>query len=301
MNCPLCESDKVDIIEEIDNIKLKQLYSKLTGVNFSYLLNNKIEYCSCLNCDLKFFNPLITGDEKFYNALQKFPWYYMGDKEEFHYAKTLISEGDKVLEVGSGAGLFAQYIPTKDYTGLDFSQKAIELAKENGVHIENESIESFSTLNRNTYDIVVSFQVLEHVSNPKEFLEAQIETLKVGGKLIVAIPNNDSYLKYMSNDALNMPPHHVTRWNENVFRIFADKQNLKILNISKIKLSTQHKTLYLKTLLQNSILKPSLIDLSYRRIIIRILSEIIARFLAKGLKDNMLPDGHTMVVVMEKN
>ena len=70
MNCPLCESNKIEVIETINKEKLIKLYKKMTSIDFGYLINQDIDFCECQKCKLRFYTPLITGDEKFYNSLQ---------------------------------------------------------------------------------------------------------------------------------------------------------------------------------------------------------------------------------------
>jgi len=301
MNCPLCKEQNIKILETINKNELLKLYKKMTSIDFSYLLNEDINYCECLNCKLRFYDPLITGDEKFYNSLQKFGWYYMDEKEEYVYAKEYIKSSDKVLEVGSGKGAFAKHLPTKDYIGLDFSENAKKMAAENGIAIENEMIQDYAKKHKEEFDVVVSFQVLEHVSDPKSFIESKLEALKIGGKLIIAVPSEDSFLKYVNNGILNMPPHHVTRWSDDTFKFIADKYGLSIVDVYHEKIQEVHKRWYLSTLIGNSFFSNKLIDVSFFRKIINKPIGFFSRILLKGLKDEMLPNGHTVLVVMEKN
>lgn len=179
--CPLCESKHIKIIETIDRKDLLQIYRYLMRIDLNYLVFQDLDYCECQKCKLRFFHPMITGDEKFYNVLQKFDWYYMDEKEEYLYAKNYIKPMDKVLEIGSGKGAFTKHIETKDYIGLHFSEYAKILAAQNGREILNLSIEDYARKNPNSIDVVVSFQVIEHVTNPKSFIESSISALKRGG------------------------------------------------------------------------------------------------------------------------
>jgi len=300
MNCPLCINKSIKELETIDKNDLNMLYGKLTHIDFSYLLTEDLKYCECKKCKLRYYNPLITGDEKFYNSLQKFDWYYMDEKEEYYEAKKHIQSTDKVLEIGSGKGAFARHLPTKDYIGLDFSRNAKEMAAKNGIKIENEMIQDYADKNPNKFDVVVSFQVLEHVSSPKSFLEAKLKTLKVGGKMLIAVPSEDSFLKYTYNGILNMPPHHVTRWSDDTLKFIAGKYNLKLIELYHEEVQEVHKLWYLSTLIQNSILKPKLLNNSFTRKVVSKFSSLVARLLIKGLKDGMLPHGHTVLAVYQK-
>ena len=189
MNCPLCQNKKVNVVEVIKKEDLIFLNKKLTKEDFSYLIEKDLNLFECQVCKLKFFAPMIVGDEKFYNTLQKYDWYYSDVKKEFDVAKKYIQTNDKVLEVGSGKGNFAKYLRLNDYIGLDFSKEAKQLALNNGIKIENETIEDFSKIHTEEFDVVASFQVLEHVKNPTEFIESMLNALKKRGKLIIAVPN----------------------------------------------------------------------------------------------------------------
>ena len=270
MSCPLCKNKSITELEVINKNELSILYKKLTGIDFSYLLKEDLKYCECDKCKLRFYNPMITGDEKFYNALQKFDWYYMDEKEEYLYAKNYIKSSDKVLEVGSGKGAFAKHLTTKDYIGLDFSENAKKMAAENGITIENEMIQDYSDKYPNSFDVVVSFQVLEHVSDSKGFIEAKIKALKQGGKMVIAVPSEDSFLKYVSNNIMNMPPHHVTRWSDETLKFIAKEYNLDLIDIYHEKVQDVHKLYFLNTLIQNSFMNSKSVDISIIRKIISI-------------------------------
>lgn len=300
MICPLCDSKKYKSLDKIDRKSLISLYNKIIGEDISYLIKQDIEFCECNNCKLRFYDPLITGDEKFYNSLQRFEWYYMDEKEEYSYAKNYINSTDKVLEVGSGKGAFAKHIDTKDYIGLDFSKQAKNMAELNGIAIENESIEHYAEKCPQMFDVVVSFQVLEHVSNPKQFVESKLKALKKGGRLIIAVPSEDSFLKYATNAILNMPPHHVTRWSYATFKYIADIYNLTIETIYHEKVQDVHMTWYLNTLISNSISDNKIIDTSFFCKFKNKFASLIGRLLCRGLKSEMLPNGHTVLVVYIK-
>ncbi len=300
MDCPLCKSKNIKVLHKIESKDLVFLYKKMTGEDFSDLLNTNINYCTCNDCKLGFYAPLIVGDERFYNSLQKFKWYYTDDKYEFSIAKDYIKNSDLILEVGSGRGNFCKFLKTQNYVGLDFSVEAKKMAEKDGITIENVTIENYSTENIEKFDIVCSFQVLEHVNNPFEFLQSKINALKKHGKLIIAVPNEDSFIGTTTNSTLNMPPHHVTRWGQNTLQYVAKLYNLKLIDIKTETLQKIHYSWYLANKFQNRLLENKIIDLSAKRKFISKLSGIYAIITKGFINKNKLPVGHTIVAVYEK-
>lgn len=302
INCPLCKNEEITLLEVIDKDSLKSQYKKLTKVDFSYLITEDLKYCECGKCKLRFFDPLVTGDEEFYKSLQKFDWYYVDDKLEYQYAKDYVNHNDLVLDVGSGKGAFSQYVNEKkaEFVGLDFSENAKKIAQENGIDVRVESISDYADKYPESVDVVTSFQVLEHVDNPQIFLESKLKSLKVGGKMIVAVPSEESFLSTVTNGVLNMPPHHVTRWSDYSLRFIAEKYNLEVVNIFHEKVQDIHKYYYLSVLLENCILKPKMLDKSIKRKIVSKLSNLLARPLSYGFTEYMRPAGHNVLAVYEK-
>ncbi len=302
MDCILCSNKDIDNIENIDIKSLTKIYFNATNIDFSYLFgeNTKLMYNQCRRCGLKYFTPLIVGDEKFYNSFQEIDWYYMEEKEEFQYAKKFINKNDKVLEVGCGKGAFARIVPTNCYVGLDPSEKAKKMASKNGVRIKNESIELHAQNHQDYYDVVCSFQVLEHVPNPFSFLNSSIQTLKKGGFLIIAVPSEDSFVKYITNGILNMPPHHISRWSDDALNYLTKIFDLELLEIYHEKVQKTHKRYFLYTLISNIFLKPKLVDLSIRRKILSKIQSLLAMLIEKNFKKEFLPNGHTVVGVYRR-
>jgi SAM-dependent methyltransferase len=227
----------LNLIQSIDKKDLILLYDDSFKFDISDQFKElkTINYYKCDNCKLEFFDSKAAGDEFFYEKLQQHrKVYYNPDRKEFQFAKKHISETDLVLEIGSGNGNFAKGI--NNYKGLEFNDKAIFEAKKDGILLLKESIEDFSNLNKSKFDVVCSFHVLEHVKDPYSFLKSAISTLKIGGRLIISVPCNDSIFTGNLNHVLNLPPHHISRWrieNMKYLRSFLDLK-LESFEISSI-------------------------------------------------------------------
>ncbi|MCF6294154.1 MAG: class I SAM-dependent methyltransferase [Flavobacteriaceae bacterium] len=231
-SCILCNSTKLaqkELLKISDIISLYTTSFKFSVENY-FLSRSEIEFVQCKNCKLKFFEPQFAGKSKFYEELQaNRKVYYNPDRAEFNFAKQYIEEEDSVLEIGSGSGFFAKKISNKKYKGLEFNDRAIYDAKKKGIQLIKQSIEDYSNQNISKYDVVCSFHVLEHVKDPYIFIKDSLKTLKVGGKMIVSVPFDESPLTNSVNHVLNMPPHHISRWNKASLDEIAQIFNLDIV------------------------------------------------------------------------
>lgn len=300
VKCPLCESSHCNTLENVKKDDLIHLYKRAFGVDVSTLINSDISYTHCQECDLRFFvdnsNQMPTGNDAFYNAFNKFSWYYMGEKNEYQYAKKYIKASDKVLEVGCGKAAFAKFIPTKDYTGLEFSTDAKKLAAKSGINIENISIQEYAKEHPKSFDIVCSFQVLEHVSNPREFIESKLKTLAGGGVMIIAVPSEESCLQDCVNGILNMPPHHVSRFSDKTLQNIAEIFDLKLIDIYHENIQPEHIQMYKSIQWAKKFLPTPLIDRG-------LLRKFINRFGIIGRKFIKIPStayGQSVVAIYEK-
>lgn len=96
--------------------------------------------------------------------------------------------------------------------GLEFNQEAALLARKDNIPVLSLTLKELAAEKTSYFDAVCSFQVLEHVPDPLNFIKEMIQLIKPGGKLIITVPNANSFLKYDKRNLLDQPPHHMTRW-----------------------------------------------------------------------------------------
>jgi 2-polyprenyl-3-methyl-5-hydroxy-6-metoxy-1,4-benzoquinol methylase len=240
MDCILCcgKSEKID---QINSDQLKKNWEDVLDISY-LLIEPYYDVFKCSECDLIYFDNRILGDSNFYDKLNKFDWYYDDSyKSEYKIASQFINNKHKVLDVGCGIGIFSKYLDIKkNFTGLELSERAINYGKINDIDIRNELIEDHALKNVEKYDIVTCFQVLEHIENPKKFISSLLKVLKKDGILIIAVPNNDSYLKYIPNNTYNLPPHHNILWRKKQLIKISEIFNLEIKNVFEEKISYMH-------------------------------------------------------------
>ena len=114
--------------------------------------------------------------------------------------------GKRLLEIGSGLGVFNVMARTEygiDAWGVEPStegfwgsfETSIELLKENGLSTEKivNSIGEMLPFEKETFDIVFSTNVLEHVMSPEKVIREAIRVCKRGGVIQIVTHNYGSF------------------------------------------------------------------------------------------------------------
>lgn len=231
--CPLCQSVGARIRGTARRADLVDRYRAI-GVNVESELPavDVIELRRCGKCDLEFFHPMAAGSEDLYRQLQVFDWYYEPEKPEFSIALRLIPDGASVLEVGSGAGAFAARLPARcRYVGLELNASAAAQAQAAGLDVRVETLDQHLAEPGRRYDVVCSFQVLEHVSDPRGFLAACGRGVGNSGRVLIGVPAADSFARSLPDFILDMPPHHVTRWSDRCLSEAAQHSGLEFVRL----------------------------------------------------------------------
>jgi len=308
MECRVCRGNSdMDLMRTINKDILIERYMNGFGIDVSSYLEHDVELYRCNHCGALLFYPATPGGEEFYEKLQHFDWYYMDDKWEYQQACKYIMNDYKVLELGAGKGAFFKFLPDNvTYCGLEYSSSAVKIASSNGVNIINELIEDYAVNNEQEYDVVCHFQVLEHVDNVYSFMKNSCNCLKTGGVYLISVPNEDSYLHFLPHDALNLPPHHLSRWDREAILGMGRIFGLELINLEYEPLAEVHLKSYIDTLVEMAIGMPQPGEVPERK-----MSECDMRYLLRRIMEGcwlkrawkhevMRPRGNSLLAVYRK-
>ncbi len=219
---PITGNNTAIEIDRLDTDKIIHQYRKELGMDVSRFFKDlqEVTINECIDSKYRFFYPYsVFGDSAFYRALQNVQGgnYYPKEKWEYQEALSLVEQGMTVLEIGSGAGYFMDKVRGRNatVTGLELNAEAAEDCRQKGMDVRTELLSDHARNNRERYDIVCAFQVLEHITEVRAFILDCLSVLKKGGLLVFAVPNSNPYLfHYDKYHTLNLPPHHAGLWNE---------------------------------------------------------------------------------------
>lgn len=245
-NCANCENSKFDLF-----IKSKD-YS-VSGELFQIV--------KCEKCDFFFTNPRPkdksldkyylsenymshTNSKKglFENLYQIVRKYSI--KKKYKLISSIIKNGE-ILDIGCGTGEFLNKCKSKKWKtkGIEPSDIARKKAQEN-YNLDIKKSTDLSKIN-NQFDIITMWHVLEHVPNLNESINQFHQILKKNGKIIVAVPNLESYdcsyyKKYWAGYDLPIHLYHFSKKSiQNIF----NKHRLKLIKTKGMKFDSYYVSL----------------------------------------------------------
>lgn len=298
---PITQKSNCNLLLTLSCNKLIQDWKKGFGIDISEDLKGykEIQLYECDKSKLRFFVPIHTaGSDKLYEQLEKYDWYYMPRKWEHDVAVKDLQGCQRVLEVGCGRGAFVERLCKEegiDAEGIELNSKAVNSAKAKGINVYPIDLHKLAEKEKESYDAVCSFQVLEHISEPLNFIEGQLKLIKPGGKLIIGVPNAESFIKHCKNNLLDQPPHHVTRWCQQTFLFLESIFPLKVQHFHTEPLADYHVGWYASTQLSR-LPKTRLI----RSSLFRLMHHLVKPTLNKSNFARNLIDGMTLYVCYEK-
>lgn len=133
--------------------------------------------------------------------------------------------GKRVLDVASGEGYGSFLLRrwgAESVEGIDVDEQTVETATRlfggDGVHYQCHTAEQLP-FEDHTFDVVCSFETIEHLDHPELFLQEIRRVLKPGGNIILSCPNDPYYYK------LGEPgnPFHKKQYTYFDFKQLAEK------------------------------------------------------------------------------
>jgi predicted SAM-dependent methyltransferase len=246
---PVTDSRNVTLKKKLPPESLIRAYQQQFRIDTTRYFKDVKEICmyECLDSGYRFFHPFhIEGDSRFYEQLDTAPWYYMDWKHEHEAASKYCKTGQSILEIGCARGSFLEALKKRGAigVGLEHNAKAVAAAKSKQLDVYMQTIQEHAVECPERYDVVCVFQVMEHVSKVKSFIESALSALKPGGLLIISVPNHDAFMGLDEWNVLDLPPHHMGQWNENSLVSLENYFDLSLVEIHNEPLQPYHLAYY---------------------------------------------------------
>ncbi len=103
--------------------------------------------------------------------------------------------GQIIADIGCGAGSFLDYVSglADEVIAIEPTERYHNSLRQRGYEVYSYAADALKARPA-TVDLAVTFQAIEHVSNPRTFLSEIAALLKPGGALVIATPNREDIL-----------------------------------------------------------------------------------------------------------
>ena len=189
-------------------------YEKVIGYDEHFLVR-------CINCNFVFSSKIPSDEElqKQYNDYGRDDYFSSITEKRYNelldrfekYRKT-----NKILDIGCGIGLFLEVAKKRGWEvyGTEYTEKAVEICKSKGIETY------YGKLNPRHYDekfdVITSFEVIEHIYNPQEEINNISLILRNGGAFYCTTPNFNSLSRNFAGSAWSMIayPEHLSYYTK---------------------------------------------------------------------------------------
>lgn len=152
--------------------------------------------------------------------------------DEFEkYRKT-----NKILDIGSGIGYFLVEAKKRgwDVFGTELTEDSIQICKEKGI-IMHQGVLNPDNYKPETFDVITSFEVIEHINYPKRELANIYQILRRGGVFYFSTPNFNSLERFYLSGKYSVVcfPEHLSYYTKKTISKLMSNDKFK-----KVKLTT---------------------------------------------------------------
>lgn len=149
---------------------------------------------------------------------------HVGIREDFRVARHLLHKafpgGGIVLDIGCGSGFFLESLGTKwQRFGIELFHLAAERARKRGLTVRESELVTAGFADQ-FFDVVCSFDVLEHLPNPMPIFEEARRILRPGGWLLLGTGDAGSLAARLSGSRWTYFcfPEHLSFFNSHSLR-----------------------------------------------------------------------------------
>lgn len=143
---------------------------------------------------------------------------------------------NRLLDLGSGIGYFLEVAKLRGWEvfGTEFTEDAFQICQKKGATMHMGPLNT-DNYNPDFFDVITSFEVIEHINNPRDELPVYKEILRKGGVIYFTTPNFHSIERYVLKGKYSAIkyPEHLSYYSKKTINYLFNKNEFK-----KIKLET---------------------------------------------------------------
>jgi len=198
---------------------------------------NGLEYVDCSRCRTFYVNPRPSPEvlDWFYRGSVNYAYWnevVFPASEHARHQKIFVPRVDRLLElcrkystahealleVGAGFGTFCAELKSRQVfdrvVAVEPTPDLARTCRNRGLEVLETSVERLDFEDSTSFDVVASFEVIEHLFAPKEFISQVARLLKPGGLLILTCPNGQGFdIEVLGTHSNTVDHEHLNYFN----------------------------------------------------------------------------------------
>jgi 2-polyprenyl-3-methyl-5-hydroxy-6-metoxy-1,4-benzoquinol methylase len=214
-----------------------------------------MEYVQCNVCETIYITPRPTAEvlEWFYKDSVNYAYwnkYIFPASDERRRERIFVPRVDAILkfcekyqiemhsllEVGAAFGTFCVEMKSrncfKQIVGVEPTPNLAQTCREKGVEVIEKTIEEISFPEAEKFNVVVNFEVIEHLFSPKDFLLQCKKLLKPNGLFVVTCPNGKGFdVVVLGEKSVAVDHEHLNYFNPKSLTRLLESCGFEILEV----------------------------------------------------------------------
>ena len=214
---------------------------------------DSLDYVICNHCTTMYMNPRPSQELiiEFYKQSANYAYWneYIFPASEakrrqrifvprvdrvIEYCEKYGSGKNTILEVGAGFGTFCEEMLSRNYfqriIGIEPTPALAETCRSKGFEVIEEAVEKIHFSEEDKVDVVVNFEVIEHLFSPKFFIEKCADLLKKNGLFVVTCPNGEGFdIKTLGTVSKTVDHEHVNYFNPDSLKLLLENCGFEVL------------------------------------------------------------------------
>ncbi|MCL2226750.1 MAG: class I SAM-dependent methyltransferase [Oscillospiraceae bacterium] len=245
------DSHRIFKTEMFETTTCPACFSSATHFEFEKL---GFSYCSCDKCQTLFVNPRPTLDslEEFYSNspstnfwVEEFflPVAEVRREKIFKPRAQFVSkqfptmDKAKIGDIGAGFGLFLEELrkiwPESEIIAVEPSDKMANMCVGKGIKVFPKMLENLDPVTEGDFELLVAYELFEHLLNPASFLQNVYDLLKPNGYFVLTTLNGmgfDIQLLWEKSKSVS-PPHHLNFFNPKSISLLLQSKGFEAVNV----------------------------------------------------------------------
>jgi 2-polyprenyl-3-methyl-5-hydroxy-6-metoxy-1,4-benzoquinol methylase len=220
------------------------------------IVKNNLKYVYCKKCNTLYMNPRPAPEvlDWFYKNSPNYEYWnkYIFPATEDKRREKIFSprvdqlldlcnkyslKKDSLLEIGCAFGTFCLELKSRrvfnKIVGVEPTPDLAKTAKKRGIKVIEEMIEDIDLEEKELFDVVVNFEVIEHIFSPSKFILNCKKMLKPGGILILTCPNGEGFDFVTLKEKCNSLDHeHLNYFNTKSLPLLLKSTGFEILEVT---------------------------------------------------------------------